>query len=180
MRSLVLIPALVSLLAACGRKDDAPREGAPSTTSSAPATSRYSLPSDPGGGIPVAKAKSDAPKDDVVVVGRVRDMLQRRAGFSLIDVSIPYCGQTEMEGCPTPWDYCCKNPAEVSAKTIQVRVRGADGRTVHVEKIPELRNLDLVVVRGKLVRDGDDVALDAVGWYRRERPDLEWDINWPP
>jgi hypothetical protein len=180
MRSLVLSLAVASSLAACGKSDAPPPSGGPPTTSSVPATSKYALPSDPGGGIPVAKAKVDAPMDDVVVVGRVRDMLQRRAGFSMIDVSVPYCGQTEMEGCPTPWDYCCKTAEVLAANTIQVRVRGPDGRTVQVDKIPELRNLDLVAVRGKLVKDGEDVALDAVGWYRRERPDLDWEITWPP
>jgi hypothetical protein len=182
MRRSPLVPLAAPLLlvvaAACGKGEDAPPPS-PGGSATAPAVSAYSLPDDPGAAVPVAEAKADAPKDDVVVVGRVREMLKGRAGFQMIDASIPYCGQEEMEGCETPWDYCCKDPKQVRDNTILVRVRDASGRTVAVDRIPELRNLDLVAVRGRLVKDGSDVELHATGWFRRERPDLDWKIAWP-
>jgi hypothetical protein len=174
--------ALVVLLsvAACGKGEDAaPKEEGRPSPAVAAVSSPYALPSDPGVGVPVLEAKAQGPKEEVVVVGRVREKFQRRAGFTLIDASVEYCGQTEMEGCETPWDYCCKAPDDLRRATMVVRVKDASGRTVQLDRIPELRNLDLVAVRGRLVGSGDDAAIEASGWYRRERPNLDWKIAWP-
>jgi hypothetical protein len=192
-RPLALL-ALAAALAACG--DDAPPPAptessgtgasTPSTPGTPPAsttaegkTSPWALSRKPEGGVEVIAAKGAAPKESVVVVGRVREKLLRRAGFSMIDESIPYCGETEMEGCPTPWDYCCIPPERVAAATISVRVKGKDGRTVAVDRIPELRNLDLVAVTGDLVKDEEDVVLEAKGWYLVERPTIGQEVDWP-
>jgi hypothetical protein len=193
--SLAAALALGTTLCACGGDAPAPRtsESAPAPSSTdAPAATPASTPAPGGGaaspwalatrpesGVEVIAAKESAPKESVVVVGRVREKLERRAGFSMIDRVVPYCGQTEKEGCPTPWDYCCIPSERVAAATVSVRVKGPDGRTVRVESLPELRNLDLVAVTGDLVKDGEDVVLEAKGWHVLERPAFDYEIDWP-
>jgi len=172
MRTVVSFTLAAFLVAACGGEGETPPSG-PAGSSSAAKSSPYALAADPGQGVPVLEAKAQAPKDEAIVVGRVRDFTEGLAGFTMIDAAVPYCGETEMEGCPTPWDYCCKSNEEISKHSILVEVRGPDGRAVRIDRLPELRNLDLVAVKGKLTKDATgDVILAATGWYRRERPNL--------
>jgi hypothetical protein len=186
LRSLSLSLAFTSL-AACG-KGEAPldtKAGAPPSASSAsapvavPAVSPYQLASEPAGAIPVIAAKAKGEARDIVVVGRLKDTVPGLAAFTLTDASIKYCGQDGgEEACETPWDYCCNPPDKIAAATITVAVR-AKGEVV-AAAIPELRNMDLVVVRGSLTK-GDDgtMRLDADGWYRKERPVVPATVVFP-
>ena len=62
---------------------------------------------------------------------------------------------------------------EAAAKTISIVVPAGGGAAVAVKALPELRNLDLVVVKGRLVKDkAGNVEVEATGWYRKERPTL--------
>ena len=46
--------------------------------------------------------------------------------------------------------------------------------------LPKLRLLDLVAVKGKLVKDGHgNVIVRATGWFRRDRQELGDDLRWP-
>jgi hypothetical protein len=173
--SSLLAPALLvaGALAAAGcSKDDppAPAGGGGPTP--------YALAADLPGGMPAGEARAAAPKKDVVVVGRAREFVKGFAAFSLIDARVPYCGQNEMEGCPTPWDYCCHVP-DIAPNSVGVIVKAKDGSVASLDAIPELRNLDLVAVRGDLVKDeAGNVTLEATGWYRRERPKLPDGLDW--
>jgi len=63
---------------------------------------------------------------------------------------------------------------------LAVAVKDGSGETVAIPRIPELRNLDLVAVRGRLVKDKDgELKLVATGWWRRERPKLPDGLKWP-
>lgn len=175
---LLLAAGLAFGLAACGK--DAPKDSGPGATAPAPA-SKWSLASDPGGGISVAEGVKAAPKDDALVVGRVKDVTKGFAAFTLADVSLAYCGQGggNMPECEEPWDYCCVTD-ELPGKVLTVEVRGADGQPVATPRLGELRNLDLVVVRGRLVKDpAGNVTLVATGWFRRERPTLPDTVKFP-
>lgn len=164
--------ALAVLAAGCSAKETTDK------TSGEPKPSPWMLAADPGKGLGVLEAKKADAKDEVVVVGRVREFTENHAAFQLIDVSLRYCGQPdggEMDECPEPWDYCCIPQEEQAAATIPVAVKGKDGEvpTIAEKHLPELRHLDLVAVRGRLVKDKDgEVSLEATGWYRRERPNL--------
>jgi hypothetical protein len=196
-RSFALVFALGSLAAsvvACGRDESptssgaaksagtggAAASGTTSPSSTTVGASKYSLAADPAGGLSVLDAKKAAPKQEVVVVGRVRTLTSGFAAFTLIDVSLPYCGEAAdgCEGCPEPWDYCCHTTKEIAAGSLPVAVK-VKGEVVELEKIPELRNLDLVAVTGTLTKEKDDVILEATGWYRRARPDLPASIKFP-
>jgi hypothetical protein len=46
--------------------------------------------------------------------------------------------------------------------------------------MPSLRLLDLLVVKGTVEKDEHgNVTVVAVGWHRRERPDLPEGLHWP-
>lgn len=167
-------------LAGCG-------EGPPSAPSApaagAPAPS-FVLATDPGPAIGVAEARARPPSDgEVVVVGRVREITKGLAAFTLVDLSQAYCGQNEMEGCPTPWDYCCTPDTQLAQHMVGVSVR--DGAEAALGDVTlgggagGLRNLDVVAVRGRLVRSDGEVYLHATGWFRRERPKLPDGLEFP-
>ena len=166
--------AVLALAVSCGK--DAPQ---PSGAASLP-PSAYALAAEPAGAVSVLAAMAAAPKDDVVVVGRVREITPGLAAFTLTDDSLDYCGRTEMEGCEKPWDYCCHPSDEIAKNTVAVLVKDGKGDPVAAARLPELRNLDLVVVKGRLVKDkAGNVELEATGWYRKERPTLPAETVFP-
>jgi hypothetical protein len=180
MRTLSLALLALAALVAPGCGKDAPTPG-PGTPSSDAAPSPYLLAADPGGGVDVAAAVTGGPTaDEVVVVGRVKDVVPGFAAFTLADVSLQFCGQGDVtdDHCPTPWDYCCVTD-QFPGKLLPVEVRaGAD--VAALERIPELRPLDLVAVRGRLVKEKDaDLTLRATGWFRRERPPVPPSVKFP-
>jgi hypothetical protein len=177
---LLPLLSLVALLAACGEPPapTAVSTGAPAaaTPAAAATNSRFALAADPGTAVSVEQAIKTGAKDEVLVVGRLRDRTPGFAAFTLVDAAVEYCDPKE--GCPTPWDYCC-HEEEAAIKTIPVRVE-EKGDVVALAKIPELRRLDLVVVKGRIVKDEKgDPALLATGWFRRDRPSIGDHVTFP-
>ncbi len=183
MRFTVVSSVLsLALLSACG--NDAAPIAAPATAgapaAAAPGGSRFELATEPVGAIDVLAAKAKGEAKDVVVVGRLKDTVPGFAAFTLTDVSLKFCGEEGGdEGCPTPWDYCCIGKDKVAAATIAVAAR-VKGEVIEA-KVTELRNMDLVVVRGQLVKSKDGtMRLDADGWFRKARPVVPATIVFPP
>ncbi len=182
-------PFLVALLApvlfaACGKDASSPAPAAPSASAPAApgapktigATSAYALAAEPAGAIAVVDAKAKGAAKEVVVVGRLKDTVPGFAAFTLTDASLKFCSDDDK--CPTPWDYCCIAADKVDAATIPVAVR-VKGETV-AAPVPELRNLDLVVVHGALVKAEDGtLRLEADGWFRKERPTVAAHVVFP-
>ncbi len=95
-------------------------------------------------------AAKETPNGQVVVVkGHLQDFGDL-ATFRLVDSSLPPCA----DQCATPWDYCCEDPSDVAAATINVEfldgelpaawsLRGAHG----------LDHLSVVAVTGTLHTD---------------------------
>jgi hypothetical protein len=159
---LVLAP-LFTLLAACSSEE------APASKAAAP--SPHLLKVDLVDAVSVLDAKKREPGAEIGVVGRVKHVA--KGTIVLVDDSLDYCGESEatMDGCATPWDYCCEDPDEVEAGTIVVKAQTADGKPVAKDQLG-VRPLDLVAVRGKLEKDakGDWSIVAHQGWFRRERP----------
>jgi len=174
---------LASLGGGCGKDPARVAPPAPAPGTGAPAASPYALAAEPKGSSPVTvlEAKAGGAKTAVAVVGRVREITPGFAAFTLTDVALTYCGQTEKEGCENPWDYCCHDTADIARHTVAVAVKTPAGDVVAAPSLPELRNLDLVVVVGDLVKGADgEVMLVAKGWHRRERPTLPESVRFPP
>lgn len=170
-RSLLLA---LSVLAACG-KDTGP---APAMSA---ALAPFFLDVDPGEAIGVAQARSAAPAREAVVAGRISAVVSGSGAFVLMDASLPYCGEKNPDDkCPTPWDYCCETPEARKLNSITVEARDGSGRLVASPGIGNLRECDLVAVRGELVKDEHgNVTLLAKGWFLRQQPDLPDYVNWP-
>jgi len=137
---------------------------------------------DPGPGVSVKKVKEMGHGEEVVVEGRVSNIVTGVAAFNLIDVSLDYCGQKSPEdSCKTPWDYCCEDAGDRAAATISVEKRGADGKIMgQGTHLPMLRLLDVVAAKGKIEKDDHgNVTVVATSWFVRERPQLPDDLHWP-
>ena len=150
MRPSLIFAAILLPAAACS-------DAASPASSAAGKPSAYALAAEPAGAVPVVDARKAAPKDSAVVVGRVKEIAPGLASFTLVDASLEYCGQAggkeagkEM-ACDEPWDYCCHPADEIAKYLVAVTVKDAKGDPV-AGRLPELRNLDLVVVKGRLVK----------------------------
>ena len=168
---------LAMALAACST--DTSRDGV-SAKPPAPAIAALMQAAPPAGAIAVTAAKSAGPADQVVVRGRISEVTTGRAQFEIVDTGLDYCGEKHPENCPTPWDYCCHKAETITANTIVVEARGADGQPLATPSLGDLRLLDLVVVSGKLTKDehGHHILV-ATGWHREARPTLPAGLRWP-
>ncbi len=177
--SILTLVALLPLAGCSGDSANTPNTGIPKASPS-PAAKAVMLAADPGPGASVFEAREAGPKDDIVLVGRVRMITKGVMAFTLIDEELPYCGEQCKEGCPTPWDYCCETKDTIQANLVAVEARGADGKVIKTEALPDLRNLDKVKVKGQLTKDEHgNFALLAQGIYRVERPELPANLVWP-
>lgn len=175
--SLVLFVSSLLVVAGCG--GNAPT-APPAVVPAAPALAKLALAQKPAGAIAVVEAKKAGAADACVVAGRVANLVPGFAVFTLMDTSLPYCGEKNKEdGCKTPWDYCCDSAETRTANSLLVEVRDANGKPI-AGSLGDLRLLDAVTVAGKLTKDehGNHVLL-ATGWFRDARPELPADLRWP-
>ncbi|MEY4673084.1 MAG: hypothetical protein RL148_868 [Planctomycetota bacterium] len=166
----------VLALTACGKE---------ATSVPAPAMSAelapFFLDADPGPYVGVAQARSSAPAREAVVEGRISAVVSGSGAFVLMDASLPYCGEKNKEDkCPTPWDYCCETADTRKLNSLTVEARDGSGRLVASPGLGNLRECDLVAVRGELVKDEHgNVTLLAKGWFLRQQPALPDYVQWP-
>jgi len=100
MRSFAICLALLPL--ACGKEKTNAATPAPAVD--------LRLAADPGEALSVREAKEKGPGEEVVVVGRISNIVKGLATFNLVDGALPHCGPGNMPECKTPWDYCCETP----------------------------------------------------------------------
>jgi len=168
---------LCLVLAACG---DPAASHAPAAKAN-PELQKLVLATDPGEAAGVVDAKVAGAKDRVVVLGRIGSITPGRAQFTMMDIEMPYCGETNLEDkCPTPWDYCCEGKDRITRNSLVVEVHDAAGKTFATPALPDLRLVDKVKVTGKVTKDEyGNVLLIATGLFRVERPKLPDYVKWP-
>lgn len=140
----------VTALGGCGNEKT-------STASSKATDSRYLATTEPSGATNVGDALASVEdQQEVVLVGRIggsrKPFIDGVAAFTIVDTKVPYC--PDEEGCPTPWDYCCKQN-EVKKNIAMVQFVDSEGKPV-VQDSRELLGVDAlntVVVSGKASRD---------------------------
>lgn len=168
----------LSFVVAAGCGGDAPKPAAPAAA--APELAKLALAARPAGAVSVQEARQAGVADSRTVTGRIANVVPGFAVFTLMDSSLPYCGEKNKEdGCKTPWDYCCESAETRTANSLLVEVRDAKGKPL-AGSLGDLRLLDAVTVIGKLTKDehGNHVLL-ATGWHRDARPELPGDLRWP-
>lgn len=170
---------LVPLFAAgCGGSSNT---SAPAVPPASPAVAKFVLGADPGTAVGVDAARQAGASDAVTVQGRIANIVKGYAVFTLMDTSLPYCGETNKEDhCPTPWDYCCETAKTRTDHSMVVELRSADGKPLSTPALPDLRLLDTVKVTGKLSQDAaGNYVLAATGVFRTQRPELPDTVRWP-
>ena len=160
------VAVLALAVVGCGQ------QGGPAPTADAE-RSPFVASSEPAGAVPVGDARQSVEdQDDVVMVGRIggsaNPFVDGIAAFTIVDPKIPYCA--EEEGCPTPWDYCCTQD-QVKENVAVVKVVDDAGNPVanDARELLGVKELNLVVVRGKAERDMDgNLAVLAEEVFVRE------------
>jgi hypothetical protein len=143
--------AAIVIAPSCGGADDA---GAPPVARQVLPES-YWLAAAPQGALDVKQARETSANGvEIVVVGRVGDLLDTRAQFQLVDRSFTACSDRPEDECETPWDFCCEEPTELSQGTLVVECRDGDRlRKVTAAGFHGLDHLEEVVVRGTAIKD---------------------------
>ncbi|MFG0257146.1 MAG: hypothetical protein ACF8GE_04515 [Phycisphaerales bacterium JB043] len=118
-----------ALLSACGGSDSAPKAGAEHETPS------WMLASSPPDAQNVNDAKASAQEGDIIVLrgrigGRTEPITPESPVFTIVDLSLPHCGEMEADSCSTPWDYCCELPETIAANAATVQVVDEHNRPV--------------------------------------------------
>lgn len=149
-----LAATLTLLAAATSCSSDAP----------APVEQGPTMPESYWGAGPMADAvdvlavKAEADGAMVVVKGQVQDFGDL-ATFRLVDYSLAPC----TDQCPTPWDFCCEDPADLVLATINVEFLNGDLPAAwSLKGANGLDHLTEVTVAGKLRKDdAGNIRLEA-------------------
>lgn len=115
----------------------------------------YVMTTEPTGAAGVGEVR-DSSEEEVMVVGRiggsVEPFVDGLAAFTIVDPAVPYCA--DEEGCPTPWDYCCKqNQVKDNIATVKVVNEKGDIVAKDAPELLGVKELSTVVVKGKAERD---------------------------
>lgn len=116
--------------------------------------------SEPADAKSVLEVKVDAKAGDAIVIsgrigGSTDPFVAERAMFTIVDKSIPFCGQVSKEDtCKTPWDYCCEPADRLANHSATIQVVGADGRPLKtgLSNVAALKPTNEVVVKGKVAQ----------------------------
>ncbi len=156
---------------------DKPQPSAPSAGQT-PATESAALPAqlfvsaEPAEAKNVIDAKKSAKEGEVVAIrGRIGGAedpyVAERAIFTIVDKSLPHCGEMKMEdGCKTPWDYCCEPKDKLAEHTATIQIVDSAGRPLKIDlaKHPRLKPTAEIVVKGKIAKkDGDKLLVIDAG-----------------
>lgn len=151
--SVLMTAWSLAVLAGCAREEPA------ETADSTPPDAAYLAASEPAGAVGVGDARTSVKdEEDVVLVGRIggstKPFVDGIAAFTIVDPKVPHCSAEE--GCPTPWDYCCKqNEVKDNIATIKIVDKEGTPLSKDAGKLLGVKELDMVVIQGKAQRDED-------------------------
>ena len=162
----------LAVLAACSGDSDATtnKNATTNTNTATPKTGgleAFHLAAAPANPISVKELKTTAATDSVTVVGRVKDIHDGAAGFTIADKSLKPCNEREGDDCKTPWDYCCEPMEELKLGTANVEFReGGKALRASMKGFHGIDHLKEVVVVGKPEKDAEgNVTVVAKGVY---------------
>ena len=164
---LILFVALATLLlGSCGGAAE------PETTGPSQLDAFWSQDS-PSGAREVLDIRSNAGAgDQIVVTGRIQDFVDGRAFIKMTDSALKSCVDLNGPdcGCPTPWDYCCEDPAKFKAGIIGVAFHDEGGRLLRegLKGFNGLNHLQTITVTGTVNKDDEgNVTVVATALHRK-------------
>ncbi len=121
----------------------------------------FFLASEPAGKKSVKEVRDGANSGDEIVItgkvgGDVNAFIEGRAVFTIVDLALKDCAESEMEegGCPTPWDYCCEDKTNLAQHTATIELRdGEKPYSVSVQGLRGLEHQKVVVIQGTAHKD---------------------------
>ncbi len=124
--------ALSALLMLAGCSDSSGPTETTSSESHSPSKQSevaWVLTDAPAGDVSVTEAKANAEEGDQIVLrgrigGRHAPMSMDSPVFTVVDLSLPYCGQLSEDQCGTHWDYCCETPTTIASNSATIQVVG--------------------------------------------------------
>ena len=110
MKKWISLTTGIALIVSIGCSKEADKASSTSKSASGIDGSKYLLSSEPDGATGVIKVRENAKdKDEVVIVGRIggsdNPLIEGRAAFSIVDLSLKSCAEVGSDDCPKPWDY---------------------------------------------------------------------------
>lgn len=139
-----------------------------------PTTPTWVLVSAPEGAQSVTEAKVSAKEGEQIVLrgrigGRKEPLTEGSPVFTMMDLSIPHCGENSDGACRTPWDYCCETSESKTENSATVQIMDTHGQPIAEDPTAEgLMALDEVIVVGIVApRPSKDVlTVRATGIFR--------------
>lgn len=166
-KTMILGCTLLSFLAGCGGAESGGGKAKSEAKSSLPESLWLaSAPADAKDVLAVRESAKDG--DDVTIVGKVGGavsvFLERKALFSVVDLSLKDCYDMT-DSCKTPWDYCCEEPTELRKGTATVEFQES-GKLIATtaQGFHGLDHGKKVIIRGKARRDASgNLTIIATG-----------------
>lgn len=116
----------------------------------------------------LALRESAQDEDEIVIRGRIggssNPFVDGAAAFTIVDVTLPYCGEGEEEcGCPTPWDYCCETSEDIAGHSATIKFVDENDRPRRFDpkSMLNIQELSMVVVQGKVKRNAGNLTVLA-------------------
>lgn len=128
--TIAMTTSTLLMLSGCSESSSSPQAQAPSTESTTEITPyAWVLTSAPAGDVSITEAKANAKEGDQIVIrgrigGRHAPISADSPVFTIVDLALEYCGQTNDDKCPAPWDYCCETPSTIATNSATVQVQG--------------------------------------------------------
>ena len=145
---VALLAACTAMMTACGPQEKA-------TETSASPLAAYVTTAPAPAAISVKEARGDvAPGQVLQVTGRIAGKMEPfspdYATLILADESLETCERRPGDTCPTPWDACCVDPAQIKSLRILVQLADGEGRPLEgsLQDVGGLTELSRVTVVG--------------------------------
>jgi hypothetical protein len=146
----ILSATLILLACACSAETTPPS----AASSVLPQALALKVAPAPAWSVTEARAKA-ADGSEVILTGRAKDFADASTVFTLADMSLKSCADTEDEmQCTTPWDYCCEDRKLLAEGVVTIELLNGDkpgaGSAKGWNNLDHLRE---VTVRGTFKKD---------------------------
>jgi hypothetical protein len=133
---------------------------------------RFHLADAPAGAVAVAAARKSAAQGEHLVVrgivgGSTTPFVENLAAFTIVDPGLVNVCASGDDHCPTPWDYCCVDPAALRDGSLMVEFRdGSAPLPAGARGFHGLDHLSEVVVAGRAeVDERGNLTVVATGLH---------------